>query len=56
MSKCCSLSSRFGFVHDKFSASAFNFPSENKPQYIHVTGLSPHNIKAEKMPFGDQTM
>uniref|UniRef100_A0A8C2G3Z1 DEP domain containing 5, GATOR1 subcomplex subunit n=1 Tax=Cyprinus carpio TaxID=7962 RepID=A0A8C2G3Z1_CYPCA len=22
----------------KFSASAFNFPSENKPQYIHVTG------------------
>uniref|UniRef100_A0A8C1UQY3 DEP domain containing 5, GATOR1 subcomplex subunit n=1 Tax=Cyprinus carpio TaxID=7962 RepID=A0A8C1UQY3_CYPCA len=30
--------SRFGFVHDKFSASAFNFPSENKPQYIHVTG------------------
>lgn len=29
---------RFGFVHDKYSASAFNFPSENKPQYIHVTG------------------
>ncbi|XP_069571967.1 GATOR1 complex protein DEPDC5 isoform X4 [Brachyistius frenatus] len=29
---------RFGFVHDKFSASTFNFPSENKPQYIHVTG------------------
>ncbi|MGH0180923.1 UNVERIFIED_CONTAM: hypothetical protein FKN15_005545 [Acipenser sinensis] len=29
---------RFGFVQDKFSASAFNFPSENKPQYIHVTG------------------
>ncbi|XP_068604569.1 GATOR1 complex protein DEPDC5 [Brachionichthys hirsutus] len=29
---------RFGFVYDKFSASAFNFPSENKPQYIHVTG------------------
>ncbi|XP_068594355.1 GATOR1 complex protein DEPDC5 isoform X3 [Cebidichthys violaceus] len=29
---------RFGFVHDKVSASAFNFPSENKPQYIHVTG------------------
>nr|XP_020475229.1 DEP domain-containing protein 5 isoform X3 [Monopterus albus] len=29
---------RFGFVHDKFSASAFNFPSENKLQYIHVTG------------------
>ncbi|KAM9844724.1 LOW QUALITY PROTEIN: GATOR1 complex protein DEPDC5 [Aulostomus maculatus] len=29
---------RFGFVNDKFSASAFNFPSENKPQYIHVTG------------------
>lgn len=29
---------RFGFVHDKVSASAFNFPAENKPQYIHVTG------------------
>ncbi|KAI9537836.1 GATOR complex protein depdc5 [Dissostichus eleginoides] len=29
---------RFGFVHDKVSASAFNFPSENKPQYVHVTG------------------
>ncbi|XP_068455837.1 GATOR1 complex protein DEPDC5 isoform X2 [Clinocottus analis] len=29
---------RFGFVHDKFSASSYNFPSENKPQYIHVTG------------------
>ncbi|KAM9322543.1 GATOR1 complex protein DEPDC5 isoform 3-T5 [Pholidichthys leucotaenia] len=29
---------RFGFVHDKFSASTFNFPSENKSQYIHVTG------------------
>ncbi|KAM9350042.1 GATOR1 complex protein DEPDC5 isoform 1-T1 [Symphorus nematophorus] len=29
---------RFGFVHDKFSASAFNFPADNKPQYIHVTG------------------
>ncbi|PWA30813.1 hypothetical protein CCH79_00017367, partial [Gambusia affinis] len=31
---------RFGFVHDKFSSSSFNFPAENKPQYIHVTGLS----------------
>ncbi|KAL0965572.1 hypothetical protein UPYG_G00283080 [Umbra pygmaea] len=29
---------RFGFVQDKFSASTSNFPSENKPQYIHVTG------------------
>ncbi|XP_076018332.1 GATOR1 complex protein DEPDC5 isoform X4 [Genypterus blacodes] len=29
---------RFGFIQDKFSASTFNFPSENKPQYIHVTG------------------
>ncbi|XP_034071492.1 GATOR complex protein DEPDC5 isoform X8 [Gymnodraco acuticeps] len=29
---------RFGFLHDKVSASAFNFPSENKPQYVHVTG------------------
>ncbi|XP_039627619.1 GATOR complex protein DEPDC5 isoform X3 [Polypterus senegalus] len=29
---------RFGFIQDKYSASTFNFPSENKPQYIHVTG------------------
>ncbi|XP_047224263.1 GATOR complex protein DEPDC5 isoform X2 [Girardinichthys multiradiatus] len=29
---------RFGFVHDKFSSSAFNFPAENKSQYVHVTG------------------
>ncbi|XP_011614624.1 GATOR complex protein DEPDC5 isoform X2 [Takifugu rubripes] len=29
---------RFGFVHDKFSVSTFSFPSENKPQYIHITG------------------
>ncbi|XP_069037996.1 GATOR1 complex protein DEPDC5 isoform X3 [Lepisosteus oculatus] len=29
---------RFGFIQDKFSASAFNFPAENKSQYIHVTG------------------
>lgn len=42
---------RFGFVHDKFSASAFNFPSENKPQYIHVTGLSQHSIETHKLPF-----
>ncbi|XP_075071489.1 GATOR1 complex protein DEPDC5 isoform X6 [Mixophyes fleayi] len=32
------IASRFGFIQDKYSASAFNFPSENKPQYIHVTG------------------
>lgn len=25
-------------MQDKYSASAFNFPAENKPQYIHVTG------------------
>uniref|UniRef100_A0A8C5BDW1 DEP domain-containing protein n=1 Tax=Gadus morhua TaxID=8049 RepID=A0A8C5BDW1_GADMO len=29
---------RFGFVQDRASASTFNFPAENKPQYIHVTG------------------
>uniref|UniRef100_A0A8C5FSI2 DEP domain-containing protein n=1 Tax=Gadus morhua TaxID=8049 RepID=A0A8C5FSI2_GADMO len=28
---------RFGFVQDRASASTFNFPAENKPQYIHVT-------------------
>lgn len=37
-SLCPLVLRRFGFVHDKFSASTFNFPSENKPQYIHVTG------------------
>lgn len=31
---------RFGFVHDNFSVSTFSFPSENKPQYIHLTGQS----------------
>lgn len=36
VSSCPSV--RFGFVQDKYSASAFNFPAENKPQYIHVTG------------------
>lgn len=51
MLKCASFFTRFGFVHDKFSASAFNFPSENKPQYIHVTGLSHHNTKTHKVPF-----
>ncbi|XP_009079165.1 PREDICTED: DEP domain-containing protein 5 isoform X4 [Acanthisitta chloris] len=32
------IAHRFGFVQDKYSASAFNFPADNKPQYIHVTG------------------
>ncbi|XP_069071195.1 GATOR1 complex protein DEPDC5 isoform X2 [Pleurodeles waltl] len=32
------IAHRFGFIQDKYSASAFNFPAENKPQYIHVTG------------------
>ncbi|XP_062814922.1 GATOR1 complex protein DEPDC5-like isoform X1 [Anolis carolinensis] len=32
------IAHRFGFIRDKYSASAFNFPSDNKPQYIHVTG------------------
>lgn len=34
----CFVFCRFGFVQDKYSPSAFNFPGENKPQYIHVTG------------------
>lgn len=34
----CFVPTRFGFIQDKYSASAFNFPAENKPQYIHVTG------------------
>ncbi|XP_054618374.1 GATOR complex protein DEPDC5 isoform X2 [Dunckerocampus dactyliophorus] len=29
---------RFGFVLDKFSATPFNFPSESRSQYIHLTG------------------
>ncbi|KAG8597087.1 hypothetical protein GDO81_002161 [Engystomops pustulosus] len=32
------IATRFGFIQDKYSAAGFNFPSENKPQYIHVTG------------------
>lgn len=40
---------RFGFVHDKFSASTFNFSSENKPQYIHVTGLFHDDITTKPM-------
>lgn len=47
----CALFFRFGFVHDKFSASAFNFPSENKPQYIHVTGLSQRSIRTPQLLF-----
>lgn len=42
---------RFGFVHDKFSASAFNFPSENKPQYIHVTGSPRRNTRTPQLLF-----
>lgn len=38
MRQCVCPYRRFGFVQDKYSVSAFNFPAENKPQYIHVTG------------------
>uniref|UniRef100_UPI00358EC276 GATOR1 complex protein DEPDC5 isoform X3 n=1 Tax=Myxine glutinosa TaxID=7769 RepID=UPI00358EC276 len=31
---------RFGFIQDKYSASAFNFPAESKPQFIHLTGVA----------------
>lgn len=43
----CFVPTRFGFVQDKYSASAFNFPAENKPQYIHVTGelCSPSGVE-----------
>uniref|UniRef100_A0A8C0IVF8 GATOR1 complex protein DEPDC5 n=1 Tax=Chelonoidis abingdonii TaxID=106734 RepID=A0A8C0IVF8_CHEAB len=42
---------RFGFVQDKYSASAFNFPSENKPQYIHVTGTVSLQLPYSKRKF-----
>uniref|UniRef100_S4RKY3 DEP domain containing 5, GATOR1 subcomplex subunit n=1 Tax=Petromyzon marinus TaxID=7757 RepID=S4RKY3_PETMA len=28
---------RFGFIQDKYSAAAFNFPAESRSQFIHVT-------------------
>ncbi|XP_074062519.1 GATOR1 complex protein DEPDC5 isoform X3 [Macrotis lagotis] len=45
---------RFGFVQDKYSASAFNFPSENKPQYIHVTGTVFLQLPYSKRKFSGQ--
>ncbi|XP_039177071.1 GATOR complex protein DEPDC5 isoform X3 [Crotalus tigris] len=46
--------SRFGFVQDKYSASAFNFPAENKPQYIHVTGTVFLQLPYSKRKFSGQ--
>ncbi|XP_032803029.2 GATOR1 complex protein DEPDC5 isoform X2 [Petromyzon marinus] len=31
---------RFGFIQDKYSAAAFNFPAESRSQFIHVTGVA----------------
>lgn len=45
---------RFGFVLDKFSVSTFSFPSENKPQYIHLTGLSRRKTNAKSCRLGNQ--
>ncbi|XP_030672025.1 GATOR complex protein DEPDC5 isoform X7 [Nomascus leucogenys] len=45
---------RFGFVQDKYSASAFNFPAENKPQYIHVTGTVFLQLPYSKRKFSGQ--
>uniref|UniRef100_A0A8C3T734 GATOR1 complex protein DEPDC5 n=1 Tax=Chelydra serpentina TaxID=8475 RepID=A0A8C3T734_CHESE len=45
------IAHRFGFVQDKYSASAFNFPSENKPQYIHVTGTVSLQLPYSKRKF-----
>ncbi|XP_063171811.1 GATOR1 complex protein DEPDC5 isoform X2 [Candoia aspera] len=45
---------RFGFVQDKYSASAFNFPSDNKPQYIHVTGTVFLQLPYSKRKFSGQ--
>ncbi|XP_020852101.1 GATOR1 complex protein DEPDC5 isoform X4 [Phascolarctos cinereus] len=48
------IAHRFGFVQDKYSASAFNFPSENKPQYIHVTGTVFLQLPYSKRKFSGQ--
>ncbi|OXB73308.1 UNVERIFIED_CONTAM: hypothetical protein H355_008284 [Colinus virginianus] len=47
---------RFGFVQDKYSASAFNFPAENKPQYIHVTAWWPGPYPPETLNPPSNTM
>ncbi|KAM6156003.1 GATOR1 complex protein DEPDC5 isoform 9-T9 [Rhynchocyon petersi] len=49
-----SIAHRFGFVQDKYSASAFNFPAENKPQYIHVTGTVFLQLPYSKRKFSGQ--
>uniref|UniRef100_A0A8D2KY17 DEP domain-containing protein n=1 Tax=Varanus komodoensis TaxID=61221 RepID=A0A8D2KY17_VARKO len=48
------IAHRFGFVQDNYSASAFNFPSENKPQYIHVTGTVFLQLPYSKRKFSGQ--
>ncbi|XP_066466130.1 GATOR1 complex protein DEPDC5 [Tiliqua scincoides] len=48
------IAHRFGFVQDKYSASAFNFPAENKPQYIHVTGTVLLQLPYSKRKFSGQ--
>ncbi|KAJ7309907.1 hypothetical protein JRQ81_007998 [Phrynocephalus forsythii] len=48
------IAHRFGFIQDKYSASAFNFPSENKPQYIHVTGAVFLQLPYSKRKFSGQ--
>ncbi|KAM8814299.1 GATOR1 complex protein DEPDC5 isoform 4-T6 [Rhynchonycteris naso] len=48
------IAHRFGFVQDKYSASAFNFPAENKPQYIHVTGAVFLQLPYSKRKFSGQ--
>ncbi|XP_058014078.1 GATOR complex protein DEPDC5 isoform X3 [Ahaetulla prasina] len=48
------IAQRFGFVQDKYSASAFNFPAENKPQYIHVTGTVFLQLPYSKRKFSGQ--
>ncbi|XP_060048727.1 GATOR1 complex protein DEPDC5 isoform X2 [Erinaceus europaeus] len=48
------IAHRFGFVQDKYSASAFNFPAESKPQYIHVTGTVFLQLPYSKRKFSGQ--
>ena len=48
------IAHRFGFVQDKYSVSAFNFPAENKPQYIHVTGTVFLQLPYSKRKFSGQ--
>ncbi|XP_053135498.1 GATOR complex protein DEPDC5 isoform X4 [Hemicordylus capensis] len=48
------IAQRFGFVQDTYSTSAFIFPADNKPQYIHVTGTVFLQLPYSKRKFSGQ--